>query len=451
MLPRSVAFCLSAFGVVFFMSRAPADDWPQWLGPDRDGKWKETGVLTKLPKELKPLWTAKIGPGYTGPAVAGGKVVLMDRVTATAVGEDGGRKPVSSEGKERVVCLDAEKGTELWVHEYDCEYKKISYGSGPRTTPVIAKDVVFTLGAMGDLKCLSMKDGKPVWEKNFPKDYTAPTPAWGWSAHLLLDGENVIALVGGEKHAVVAFDAKTGKETWAALTAKEICYSPPVVVEAGGKRQLLVWLGEYVASLNPATGEEYWRELHPPKGVEVMRPGVCISAPKVVGDRVFVSNYYHGALGLRLTSDKPGAEVVWRAKKNYPKAPDTLNTIMTSVLDHDGHLYGLCMNGEMKCLKADTGEVVWTDTTLLGGKEAVFGSASWAQAGETVWCQTDTGDLCTLKLSPKGYEETSRAKLITPTQASAGRKVAWAHPAFAGKRIYTRNDKEVVCVPLAKE
>lgn len=452
MLPRSVAFSLFAFVLSSTVTRA--DDWPQWLGPNRDGQWKETGVVDKLPKELKPIWTAKIGAGYTGPAVAQGKVILMDRASDAVIGDDGGRKPVSSNGKERVVCLDADKGTEVWVHEYDCEYKNVSYGSGPRTTPIIAGDVLYTLGTMGDLKCLSLKDGKPVWAKNFVTDFDAPKPAWGWSAHLLLDGERLIALVGGKdgkKQAVVAFDKKTGEQKWANLSTKEICYSPPVIVDAGGKRQLLVWLSEYIASLNPETGEEYWRHEHPAKGIEVMRPGVCIATPKVVGDMVYVSNYYHGSLALKLAKDKPAADIVWRARKNYPKEPDTLNTIMTSVLEHDGHLYGVCMKGQMKCLKADTGKVVWEDESLLGGKEAVFGSASWVQNGDQVWCLTDGGELVTLKLSPKGYQETSRTKLIEPTQASMGRKVTWAHPAFAGKRLYARNDKQVICVSLAKE
>jgi len=451
MLPRSVAISASV-ACLGFLTPLSASDWPQWLGPNREPVYTETGVLTTLPKGgLKKLWTAKVGPGYTGPAVAGGKVLLMDRLTDTVIGDDGGRKPVSSNGKERVLCLNAADGKELWAHDYDCEYKRISYGSGPRTTPVIDGEFVYTLGTMGDLKCLSLKDGKPVWAKNFTKDYSAPTPAWGWSAHLLVDGDKVIALVGGDKHAVVAFDKKTGAEKWSALTTREVCYSPPVIVQAGGKRQLLVWLSDYIASLDPDTGKEYWRHEHPAKGIEVNRPGVAIATPKVVGDRVFVSNYYHGALALKLNKDAPTADIVWRAKNNYPKKPDTLNTIMTSLLVHDGHLYGLCMQGEMKCLKADTGEVVWTDETLLGGKPAVFGAASWVQNGDWVLCLCDNGDLVTLKLSPKGYDETSRVHLIEPTQGSAGRKVTWAHPALADKKLYTRNDKELICVSLAKE
>lgn len=430
-------------------SPAAAEDWPQWLGPNRDGEWKEDGVLELLPKELKPRWTAKIGQGYSGPAVARGKVILMDRTTDAKTAEGG--RLTTSMGKERVICLDAEKGTELWVHEYDCEYKNISYGSGPRTTPTIDGDFVYTLGTMGDLKCLAINDGKPVWETSFPRDHDAPSPAWGWSAHLLLEGDAVIALVGGEKQAVAAFDKKTGKKKWAALSTQEICYSAPVIAVAGGKRQLIVWLSDYVASLDPVTGKEFWRHEHPVRGTEVMRPAVNISIPKVAGNMVYVSGGYHGALALKLGEDKPTAEIAWRSKKPLHQKPDTLSTLMTTLLVHDGYLYGQCRDGEMKCLKADTGEVLWDDLALLGGKKAQFGSASWVRNGDKVWCLTDTGDLCTLKLSPKGYEETSRVHLIDPTQAAGGRKVTWAHPAFANKNIYARNDREVICVSLAKD
>lgn len=446
---RLAAVLASAVCVAACPAPAAADDWPQWLGPNRDGRWAETGVLDELPKELKPLWTAKIGQGYSGPAVARGKVFVMDRVTAAPTAE-GGRLTTSA-GTERVVCLDAGTGKEVWVHEYECQYKGVSYGSGPRTTPVIAGDFVYSLGTMGDLRCLSLTDGKLVWAASFPNDFKAPTPAWGWSAHLLLEGDAVIALVGGEDQAVAAFDARTGKKKWAALTTKEICYSAPVIAAAGGKRQLIVWLSDYVAGLDPATGAEYWRHEHPAKGTQVVRPAVSISAPKVVGDMVYVSGGYHGALALKLAADKPGAEVVWRAKKPVQQRPDTLSTLMTTLLVHDGHLYGQCRDGEMKCLKADTGELVWEDFALLGGKKAQFGSASWVQNGAKVWCLTDTGDLCTLRLSPEGYKETSRAHLIDPTQSAGGRKVTWAHPAFAGKKVYARNDKQVICVSLAKD
>lgn len=302
-------------------------------------------MIETFPKEgLKPKWTATVGPGYTGPAVAKGLVVLMDRVSPTAAPENP-LKRANSDGTERVIALNAKTGKGKWDHEYGCEYKNVSDNAGPRTTPVIDGDRVYTLGTMGDLRCLTLADGKPV----------------------------------------------------------------------------------------------------------VMRPAVTIATPKVVGDRVFISNYYHGAIALTLGKEKPTADVLWRAKNNYPKKPDTLNTVMSSLLAHDGHIDGLCMNGEMKCLKGATGEVVWTDQTLLGGKNATFGSTSWVQNGDTVYRLTDTGDQCVLKLSPKGDQETARTHLIDPTAAAGGRKVTWAHPAFADQHLFTRNGKELICVSLAKE
>ena len=451
MLPRSVCLSLSVACCGLSAARAPADDWPQWLGPTRDGVWKEAGVIETFPKAgLTPKWTVTVGPGYTGPAVAKGLLVLMDRVSPTAAPENP-LKRANSDGSERVIALDAKTGEQKWVHEYECAYKNVSYNAGPRTTPVIDGDRVYTLGTMGDLRCLSAKDGKPVWTKNFVADYKAEVPAWGWSAHLLVDGDLVYALVGGAKSAVVAFDKATGAEKWKALSTKEVGYCPPILVSAGGTRQLVVWLSEYVASLDPLTGAEHWRHEHPAKGVEVNRPAVNIATPKVVGDTMFLSNYYHGAIALTLGKDKPTAAVLWRAKNNYPKKPDTLNTVMSSLLAHDGHVFGLCMNGEMKCLKGDTGEVVWADNTLLGGKDATFGSTSWVQNGDAAYCLTDTGDLCVLKLSAKGYQETARTHLIDPTAAAGGRKVTWAHPAFADKCLFTRNGKELICVSLAKD
>src|SRR5262249_5134601 len=175
---------------------------------------------------------------------------------------------------------------------------------------------------------------------NFPKDYKAPTPAWGWSAHLLLDGDTLYALVGGEGQAVVAFDKATGREKWKALTTREICYSPPIITEAGGKRQLIVWLSEALYSLNPDTGAEYWKPKHPDEG-EVVRPAVSIIPPKRAGDKLLISSFYHGTLCLTLDKDKPAATVAWRSKNSFPKPIEGLNAVMTSLLVKDGHIYGI--------------------------------------------------------------------------------------------------------------
>jgi outer membrane protein assembly factor BamB len=450
MRPRS-SFVWLVGVVATALSASPgvADEWPQWLGPKRDALWAEKGLVTTFPKDGPPVvWRKPIGEGYAGPAVAGGKLFVMDRVKTEPDPKNPPPKGTQT-GSERVVCLNAADGKPVWTHSYDCPYFNVSYPSGPRTTPVVDGERVYTLGTMGDLLCLKVADGKVVWSKNFPKDYKAPTPAWGWSAHLLVDGENLIALVGGEGQAVVAFDKATGREKWKVLTTKEICYSPPVVTEAGGKRQLIVWVSEAVYGLNPETGAEYWKHKHP-DGVEVARPAVSIITPKRAGDKLIVSSYYHGTLCLTLDKDKPDAKVAWRSKNSYPKPIDGLNAVMTSLLVKDGHVYGVAGMGEIICQKLDTGEVVRTGTEIFGEKGAFCGSVFWVDAGEAVYGLTDQGDLVVLKLSPEKCEVLASAHALEPTHAAKGRRAVWSHPAFADKRVYLKNDKEIVCVSLAK-
>ena len=136
-------------------------------------------------------------------------------------------------GNERILCLSAADGRLLWKSDYDCPYK-ISYPSGPRTTPLVRDRILYTLGAMGDLRCQDADTGKLRWSKNLGKEYKTDAPVWGWAAHLLLDGNLLYCLVGGEGSAVVAFNKDNGKVVWKALTSAEVGYSPPMIYEAGG-------------------------------------------------------------------------------------------------------------------------------------------------------------------------------------------------------------------------
>ncbi|MFQ3593648.1 MAG: PQQ-binding-like beta-propeller repeat protein, partial [Gemmataceae bacterium] len=257
-----------------------ADDWPQWLGPQRDGVWREKGILTKFPKSgPKQLWRVPIGGGYAGPAVADGIVYVADR--QLAAGQKDPANPfarTNSKGKERLVALDAQTGKQLWVHEYPCTYT-LSYPAGPRATPVIQDGKVWSLGAMGDLVCLDAKNGTLVWSKNLMKEYEAGVPVWGFAAHLLVEADTVISLV-GKKPAVVAFDKNTGKEKWRALQIEnaEIGYCPPTLLMLGGKRQLIIWHPEAVNGLDPATGKQLWSYRWN------IRSNLSVSTPRAVGD-----------------------------------------------------------------------------------------------------------------------------------------------------------------------
>jgi outer membrane protein assembly factor BamB len=445
----SRGFIASFVSILLLAATVRADDWPQWLGPKRDGVWRETGILDKFPKDgPKVHWRKEIGPGYTGPAVVEGRVYVMDRQAA----KDDKGKPLPSkngviQGTERVLCLSAKDGSLLWKDEYDCPYK-IYYPEGPRTTPLFHKGKLYTLGAMGHLRCHDAKTGKVDWSKDLLALYKTKPPVWGYASHLLVDGDRLISLAGGKGSAVVSFNKDTGRELWKALDAEEVGYSPPTLCEAGGTKQLIVWLDTAIHGLNPETGESYWSKPYPANG-KPRRPAVPIATPVKAGDKLFVTAFYNGGLMLQFKADKPDVTELWRGKSDNPEKPDTLNTTMTTPVIKDGHIYGMCGNGQLRCLKVDTGKQVWESLKVINGKKALFGTAFFIRHGDRFFVFNEQGDLIIARLTPKGYDEIDRTHLLEPTLSTAGRSVVWSCPAFAEKCMFARNDKEIICVSLA--
>jgi outer membrane protein assembly factor BamB len=424
-----------------------ADDWPQWMGPNRDGVWRESGIMTKFPAGgPRVVWRQPIGGGFSSPAIVGERLYVMDRQLAKgAVLPKGEFSKGEIPGTERVMCLDTAQGKIKWIHEYDCSYTKISYVSGPRTTPIVSGDRVFTLGTMGDLLALEAATGKVVWKKSLSKEYKTDVPLWGYAAHPLIVGSQIICLVGGEGTSVVSFDIKSGKELWRSLATAEIAYSPPTLIEDGGKKQLIAWLSETLNGLDPDNGKPLWMVPYPEDG-KPTRPSVNITAPRLIGDVLYVTSFYHGHMAVRLSGDKP--KVLYRGKdKNAAKSKE-LHTIMSTPAVIDGHIYCIGPMGAVACFKPETGQQLWESLEALGGNEAQFGHAFFVPHAENCFLFTDLGDLILAKLTPKGYQELTRANLIAPTQFARGRTVVWCHPAFAGKRVYVRNDKEIVCFSL---
>jgi outer membrane protein assembly factor BamB len=434
-----------------------ADDWPQWLGPKRDGVWREDGILDKFPKGgPRPVWKVPIGGGYAGPAVAGDRVFVMDRLLPEgkeppASPKGGDPRKGIGEGKERVLCLSIKDGSTIWKHDYDCSYSKVAYPSGPRCTPVVQDSLVWTLGTMGDLYCLDAGTGKVVWKVNLPAAYNTKWPVWGYAAHPLIAGDKLITLAGGEGSAVVALDKKTGKEIWKALTTEEIAYAPPMLVKAGGKDQVIVWLSDSLSGLDPATGKVYWSVPYPADG-QPMRPSVNIMTPRLAGDVLFVSNFYHGPLVVQLAADKPEAKVLWRSKSNNPAKPHGIHPVMNSPVAKDGFIYGICGMGELRCVNAKDGETRWETLEAVGGKRDQFMTAFLIEHRDRYFVFNEHGELLIARMTPKGFEKLDSANIIKATMpARGGREVVWCHPAFANRCVFVRNDEEIVCVSLARE
>ena len=442
--------------VVFWTGAALAPlrarDWPEWLGPNREGVWREDGLVEKFPTGGPPVvWRQPIGTGYSGPAVAGDFVYVMDR--QRALGTDGKPIPSNREGQkgtERVQCLRVKDGGVAWKHEYECSYKQLSYNQGPRTTPLIRDGRVYTLGAMGHLFCLDAAKGDVRWSKNLPEEYKAQRPVWGYAASLLVDGDLLYSLVGGEGSAVVAFNKNTGKEVWKALSSADVCYSPPMVFQAGGKRQLVIWTSEAIYGLDPASGKQYWKQNYPAEG-EPFRPAVNIVTPRRLDDMLFFSNAYHGPMMLKLAADKPDASVLWKNQNKNPLKPDSLSILMPTPVLKDGFVYGIGMGGDLRCLEAKTGKQLWLTYDATGGEKTDCGTAFIVPQGDRFILFNDQGDLILAHMSPKGYQEIDRARILEPAQEARNRQVVWSHPAFAHQCVFARNEKEIVCVSMAKK
>jgi len=454
-MPAHLAFpllILSAFPAA--PPTVHADDWPQWLGPKRDGVWRESGILDKFPEGgPKVRWRTPIGGGYAGPAVVKDRVYVTDRILPEGVRNPA--NPFAREevpGKERVLCLEEGSGKILWKHEYECTYR-ISYPYGPRATPIVHQGKLYTLGAMGHLFCFDAANGKIMWSKNFVEDYKAPVPLWGFAASPLIDGDKLICLVGGKDRIAVAFDKNNGEEKWHALAFKkdgiELGYCPPMIFAVGGKRQLIIWHPESVNSLDPETGKLYWSEPF------AVKANLTIATPRLSGDLLFLTSFYNGAMMLQLAADKPAARVLWRSRvqSEQPDRTDTLNSIMPTPFIRDGYIYGVCSYGELRCLRAKDGKRIWMTLQATGARDE---SERWANAflveqGERFFLFNEKGDLLIARLTPKGYEPIDRAHILEPTGKAAGRAIVWTHPAFANKAMYVRNDKEIVCVSLAAQ
>ncbi len=445
---------LSIVAVLLFVcSSTVAQDWPRWFGSQMDGTWHETGMIDKFPESgADVLWRAPIGGGYGGPSVVGDRIFVMDRTEDEGKGktvENAVRDAGEIPGGERVICFDAKTGNEIWSHKYDCPYK-IAYPTGPRCSPAVDGDHVYTLGAMGDLICFT-KEGEIVWQKNVAKEYNAKPPLWGFSSHPLVDGDMLLVPVGGNGSGVVAFNKMTGKEIWKAVTTIDVAYAPLVIYEANGERQLIFLHGNGITSLDPSSGFAYWDVKFP----EEKNPSItAIATPKIVGNKILISEYYKGSLLLEVGSKPARVTEIWRSYRTDPRHKLGLNSMMTTPVVVDGFAYGIGYNGRghgiLRCLDLMTGEHKWTEEKWLGEKTQMFSSAFITKNEDKFFMMNDIGELVIAKLSPEGYTELDRAKLLEPTTPARGRKVVWSHPAYAGGKMYARNDNEIICVNLKK-
>jgi outer membrane protein assembly factor BamB len=378
-----------------------AGDWPHWRGPNFDGISTETNYRVQWPAAgPKVLWRTPVGVGYSSMSVSRGWLYTM-----------GNTKDVDA-----VSCVDVATGKVLWQHTYPCLAKDPQGYRGPRTTPTVDGNRVYTLSRLGHFFALDATTGRVLWAKNFARQYGAKAPTWGFSGSPLVEGRMVITEVGGKGSSVVAFDKVTGREIWRSGNDK-VAYSSIVPFMQGGQRCLAVLSAESISGRLAVNGREIWRAPWKTKY------DVNAATPIVIGTLVFVSSGYGKGCALFNFSTRP-PRVVWQNK-------NMRNHVGTCVF-WDRRLYGFDER-ELRCLDVATGRVLW--------KERKYGKGSLFKAGRHWIVYSDKGYVAVADLSPAGCRELSGFQVLK------GRDT-WAVPVLANGLLFCRNLNTVACVDL---
>ncbi len=410
------------------------DDWPGWRGPNRDGVWAETGIITQFAAPVIPRkWTVPISSGYCGPTVADGRVYLTDYV----------HEPRQI---ERVHCVDWETGAKIWSHVYDCVYAGFGYTAGPRASVLVEDGRAFSLGAMGHVFCFAAADGSVLWSRHLHNEYQIRMPNWGIAAAPLIEGDLLILQIGGTNACIVGLDKRTGQERWKALS-DDASYSAPIVIDQGGKRVLVCWTGNRIVGLDPANGQLYWEYDFPWE-----KWPIAIATPVWHGDLLLFSEAHKGTLLLSLDRESLRVQRRWHQRQaDLPKGQFALHCLISTPYVDGGHVYGADNRGVLRCLRLTDGQQVWEDRSAV--PENRFATIHLIRHGDRTWLFNERGELIIAKLTPHGFHELSRAKLLDPTLDQLRKRdgVTWSHPAFAYRHVFARNDKELVCADLSAE
>jgi outer membrane protein assembly factor BamB len=429
-MKRNLLFALLFLGTI---SSANASDWPQWRGPDRNGVWQEQGLIDRFDKpQQQARWRVPIGTGYSGPTVANGRVYVMDRQT-------------QPNEVERILCFDAQTGDSLWDYTYACEYKNIQYKAGPRASVTVDENRAYATGAMANFKCLNAKNGDLIWEKDLRQLYNPQVPIWGFSASPLVYKSLVIVQVGGRDNAcLIAFDKITGKEVWRQLNSRA-SYSSPIIISQAKQSVLVCWTGEFIVGLNPDTGAIHWQLSLPPEKMVINIPD-----PVLDGNNLFLSGFYDGSTLVRINPDKLSAHIKWKRIGQNERNTDALHCCISTPIVEGNYIYGVDSYGQLRCLSVKNGDRIWESQAAV--PKARWANIHMVRQADRFWFFTERGELILCNLTPQGYEEISRTKIIDPTSDQLNQRggVCWSHPAFANQCVFARNDKELVCIDVAK-
>jgi len=384
-------------------ARAPGE-YPQFLGPNRDGTlpgprlardWQQTP-----PREL---WRRTVGSAWSGFAVQGNRAVTQEQ-----------HGP-----EERVVCYDVLTGTPLWSHSDRSRYATTIAGEGPRATPTIWSNRVYSIGGAGALNCLDLASGKVLWHTNTLAAHGAKLPEWGVASSPLVTDRAVFVTVGGRNSSMVAHDKGTGAVLWTSGN-DDVHWSSPIRVAFDGVPQILIF-SENVSSYDEGSGKLLW---HYPW----RNPYPHVSVPLVLSsNRVLVSQGYGTGAELLQVSHDGGR---WQAQRIWKSI--RMKSKFGTLIHRDGFVYGLD-DGALACIDASTGELKW--------KGDRYGHGQMILVGDLLLLMAESGDVVLLEPNPAEPRELARHKVFSAK--------TWNPPALAGDLLLVRNDREAACLRLA--
>jgi outer membrane protein assembly factor BamB len=397
------------------LTAAQAGDWPQWLGPNRDGSSAEKVAPWK--EAPKVLWRQPVGAGHSSPVVAGGRVFLHTKV--------------KDKEEEEVAAWDARTGERTWHATYPRASFSSQFGNGPRATPTVSGDRVYTFGVTGVLSCFDAATGKVVWHIDTLKDFAAKNLLFGTSCSPLVEGDRVLLNVGGKGASVVAFDKHDGKVRWKNLD-DPASYSSPIIFGDEGKRQVVVLTQQGLVSLNPSDGDLFWR--FPLKDLLTESS----TTPVHVGDFLIAGSITVGSVGLRLeTKDgKPHADQVWKngALTCYFSTPMAVGKDHVYLVTGINPLTFRRAQSTLRCIETCTGKELWQKSKVGDHHASLLRTGN-----DQLLMLDDAGNLMLLEPNPEEYRELCRSQVCGKT---------WAHPALADGRLYLRDEKELICLQL---
>lgn len=402
---------LMLVAVLALVMQNTVTDWPQFLGPERNGVYRGPALSEKWPSSgPRVVWQKQVGQGFSGPVVVEGRLILFHRVA----------------DREVVESFDARTGAPQWQYGYPTSYRDdFGFDEGPRAVPVVASGVVYTFGAQGQLHAISLKTGTRIWSEDTMRRYSVPKGFFGAGGSPLVEDGRVIANIGGRGAGIVAFDAKTGKVLWTA-TDDEASYSSGVGATIGGRRSAVFLTRTGLVGLDPRTGQvqfqRRWRSRQ--------AASVNAATPLVIGDLIFISaEYGPGAAVLRVEGST--LTDLWTSD-------EALSNHYATSIHHNGFLFGFHGRQEFgpgfRAVELRTGKVRWSQDR--------FNAGSVTLAGDRLLIMRETGELILAEASPDAFRPLARAQILPATVR--------AFPALAEGLLYVRNEKTLVCLDLRR-